>query len=111
MLNIKKEDGIEIVKFDGVSRFNSDISQDVKNALSPILDLEGTKMIISLEGIKFIDSSAFGTLISLIKVCKKSNSLFKLCNASNEVIELITIMQLDTVFEVFSNIESCKKSF
>lgn len=111
MLQIKTEGNIVVVSFDGVTRFNSTISQDIKEELSSIIQKQPTNLILNLEGIKFIDSSAFGTLVSLIKLCKTTNSNLKLCNTSKDVTELINVMQLNSIFEIHPTIESCKKSF
>lgn len=111
MLHIINDENIVIVSFDGVTRFNSTISQDVKNELSTIIQNQPTKLILDLEGIKFIDSSAFGTLVALVKLCRTNNSSIKLCNTSKDVNELFSVMQLDSIFDVYPTIESCKKSF
>lgn len=111
MLNIKKDGEVTIVGFSGVSRFNTVISQSVKDDVSAILNTEGTKLVIDLTGIRFIDSSAFGTLIALLKQSKETNSKIKFCNASTEVVELINVMQLDSVFDIYADIEACISSF
>ena len=112
MLKISTDNNnIVIAAFDGDTRFNSLSSQEVKDELSKVLKNSGTKLILDLEGIKFIDSSAFGSLIAIVKVSKQTNSFFKMCNAADEVKELISVMQLDSVFEVFADLSSCKASF
>lgn len=97
--------GVKIASFDGISRFNSVVSQTVKEQLNQHLSTPGAKVILNLEGIKFIDSSAFGALISILKTSKEHNTTFMLCSPSGEVKELIYIMQLDTVFSVHDSLD------
>jgi len=111
MLDVKNIDGIFVAKFIDANRFNSVISQSVKDELNEILSAQNVKLLLDLEGIKFVDSSAFGALISILKTSKETNSTFKICNATPDVMELISVMQLDTVFEIHTTFEECIASF
>ncbi|MBK8806176.1 MAG: STAS domain-containing protein [Bacteroidales bacterium] len=110
MLTINQDNNLVIVRFNGETRFNSEISQEVKNELNHFLEKSGILLIFDLYGIKYIDSSAFGTLISLLKTSKLNNSNLKLCNLSNEVSELLMVMQLDTVFNICTDVNACLKA-
>ena len=112
MLKITKHKNILIASFDNeINRFNILISDDVKKELNKHLIIKGTKLILNLQGIDFIDSSAFGALVSAYKTSKLNNSFFKICNVSNETMELIQITKLDKVFDIFDNIDDCIKDF
>lgn len=111
MLDVKNVGGIFVAKFVDVNRFNSVISQSVKDELNEILSARGVKLVLDLEGIKFVDSSAFGALISILKTSKETGSTFKICSATADVMELISVMQLDTVFEIHNTYENCMASF
>lgn len=111
MLEVVEKNGIFVAKLRDISRFNSVISQSVKDELNSIMSNPNTKLVFNLEGIKFIDSSAFGTLISILKTSKQYNGQFKICNVSPDVQELIEVMQLDTVFEICGTEEECLSSF
>jgi len=110
ILTIREIDTIKIASFDGISRFNSVVSQTVKEQINQYLAINGSKVVLDLEGVKFIDSSAFGSLISVLRTSKEHDSTFMLCNPSAEVKELINIMQLDTVFSVFDTLDECLES-
>lgn len=111
MLDVKNVEGIFVARFVDVNRFNSVISQSVKDELNEILSAGSVKLLLDLEGIKFVDSSAFGALISILKTSKETNSDFKICNATPDVMELISVMQLDTVFEIYATYDECIESF
>ena len=112
MLKITKHKDILIASFDnGINRFNILISEDVKKELNKHLIIKGTKLILNLQGVDFIDSSAFGALVSAYKTSKLSNSFFKICNVSSETMELVRITKLDKVFDIFDNLDDCIKNF
>lgn len=111
MLQIKQINDIHVASFSNLNRFNSVISQSVKDELSRIVSEKSARLVLDLAGIKFIDSSAFGALISILNTANENQSTFKICNPSPEVHELIMVMQLDTVFEISQNIDECVKSF
>lgn len=111
MLEVENKNGIFVARLKDITRFNSIISQSVKDELNKIMSNSGSKLIFDLDGIKFIDSSAFGTLISILKTSKSSNGVFKICNVSPDVKELIEVMQLDTVFDISGTMDECLSSF
>ena len=105
MLDIYNEKGVAIARFKNISRFNSVVSQYVKDELNAIMKQHGAKLIISFEEIRFIDSSAFGTLISVLKMAKENKGTLRLCNMSMEVMELMEVMQLHTVFDIYGTVD------
>ncbi|MBE9469412.1 MAG: STAS domain-containing protein [Bacteroidetes bacterium] len=112
MLIIKELKDILLASFENnINRFNILISEDVKKDLNKHLVNSGTKLILNLQGVHFIDSSGFGALVSAYKTSKLNNSFFKICNVSDETMELIHITKLDKVFDIYDNIDNCIISF
>lgn len=111
MLKTEKIDGILVVKFEKLDRFNALITEPVKQDLKDLYTHPGTKMALSLEGIKFIDSSGFGVFLSIMKTANNNHGQFKICNISPEVMELFKLLQLHNVFELYENLDDCLKSF
>lgn len=106
IIKITEKSGVKVATFDGINRFNAIVSQSVKEQINQYLSQSGTKIVFDLDGIRFIDSSAFGALISNLRTAKQNNSHFKLCNLSPELKEIITVMQLDTVFSIYDSIDT-----
>jgi len=109
ILVVKEVKGVKVASFDGINRFNAIVSQTVKEQINHYLSESGTKLVFDLEGIRFIDSSAFGALISNLKTAKQSKSTFILCNLAPELKEIIYVMQLDTVFTIVDTLEESLK--
>ena len=104
MINIEEQKGILVAKFNGQDRFNALISEPVKEELLPYFNKPDTQMIIDLSGIRFIDSSGFSVLLSVMKAAFESSR----ASTGNKLFE---ILQLHNVFEIFTTLEECLESF
>jgi anti-anti-sigma factor len=111
MLKTEKINNIIVVSFNNVNRLNALVSEPIKEELKVFFNKPHTKLILNLESIQFIDSSGFGVFLSLMKVANNNFGQFKLCNVTHEVMELFKLLQLHNVFEIYSNLDDCVKSF
>jgi anti-sigma B factor antagonist len=111
MVKTEKINGVLVVRFDNIDRFNALITEPVKENLKGFYTHPGIKMALSLEGIKFIDSTGFGVFLSILKTANNNQGQFKICNISSEVMELFKLLQLHNVFELYENLDDCLKSF
>lgn len=111
MLKHESKNGVEVLKFDNVSKLNILIAQSLKEDVAQYLTKANTKLILDLEGIEYVDSSGFGALLSILRNAKNNDSQFKICNISPEVMELVKLLQLHNVFDICDDIDKCLKSF
>ena len=111
MLKTERINNITVVRFDNVDRFNALITEPVKEELKGFFNNPGTRMILNLEGIKYIDSSGFGVFLSILKTATNNNGQFRICNITPEVLELFKLLQLHNVFKLYSSIDECLDSF
>lgn len=111
MLKVENISGVTVVKFNNVDRFNALITEPVKEQLKDLFSKPGTKLILNLENIRFIDSSGFGVFLSVMKSAANNSGQFKICCIGNEVMELFKLLQLHNVFEIHANIDECIASF
>lgn len=110
MLKTEKIGNVVVVSFDQESKINVTISQRIKVEVTKLINPH-SKLVINLEGINYIDSTGFGMLLSILRTCKNNQSLLKLCNISPEVMELVKLLQLQTVFDIRNSVDDCIKSF
>ena len=89
-------------------RLNAAIAPKIKEDLTEIFKTKGSKVILNLDSIKFIDSTGIGTLISALKAARQSDDIFVLSNVQPEVMSLITLMKLDKIFDIFPSEELVK---
>ena len=111
MLKNEVINNINVVTFNGVTRFNALITESVKLELNSFFSKPGSRLILDLDGINFIDSSGFGVFLSVMKTANNSHGQFKICNITSEVMELFKLLQLHNVFEIYGNRDDCLKSF
>ncbi len=111
MLKIEKVDNIDVVKFEDVQKFNALITEKVKEELAQLFEKPNTRLILDLEGVKYIDSSGFGVFLSVMKMANNNYGFFKLCNIAPEVMELFKLLQLHNIFEIYEDLHDCIKSF
>ena len=110
---LKKENigDVIVVKFDNIDRFNALIADPVKEELKGYFSKPNTKLVLDLEGINFIDSTGFGVFLSIMKSANNNYGYFKICNITSEVMELFKLLQLHNVFEIYSSLADCIKSY
>lgn len=99
ILNIKQQ-GNEYRIYVKCSRLTLAYSEELKDEVKPLLGVEGVNVIIDLEGVQFIDSSGVGSLISLAKQAKVSNSTLTIENPEQGVKELFTLLRLDLILNI-----------
>jgi anti-sigma B factor antagonist len=99
------------VKFNNTNRFNALVSEPVKDELRSYFSTPNTKLVLSLEGIEFIDSTGFGVFLSVMKTANSNYGYFKIASISKDVMELFKLLQLHNVFEIYNNVDEAVKSF
>jgi anti-sigma B factor antagonist len=110
MLKVDKIGNVMVVSFSQDNKINVTISQKIKVEVTKLINPH-SKLVMNLEGINYIDSTGFGMLLSILRTCKNTQSLLKLCNISPEVMELVKLLQLQTVFDIRNSLDDCLKSF
>ena len=105
MLKTEKVNDIFIVRFNKIDRLNALITEPVKEDLKNFYHKPGVKLILNLEGIKFIDSTGFGVFLSIMKTANNNHGQFRICCISTEVMELFKLLQLHNVFELYDNLD------
>jgi len=111
MLQIEKSDDIAVVRFDDLTKLNALVAEDVKSQLTQEFEAPNTRMIISLDGVRFVDSTGFGAFLSVMKAANNNHGELKICEISDSVMELFKLLQLHNVFEIYNSVADAKKSF
>jgi anti-anti-sigma factor len=111
MIEISEIKGVLVAKFIKQDRFNSLITEPVKDTLMGYFNKPNTKLIINLEGIKFIDSSGFSVFLTIMKTANNNYGKLKICSVASEVKELFELLQLHNIFEIYDSQEECLNSF
>ncbi|MFC2090076.1 STAS domain-containing protein [Bacteroidota bacterium] len=111
MIEINEKNGVLVAEFTNQDRFNSPVADTVKEQLLEVFTKPNSKLVLNLKSIKFIDSSGFSVLLTVMKAANNNYGEFKICNTLPEVKELFKLLQLHNVFELFENLDDCIASF
>lgn len=110
MVSIEKRGNIEVISFT-VNRINALITEEIKETVVKIFENQHTKAVIDLKGVEYIDSSGFGCLLSILREARNSYGMIKICNPEPQVKALFETLHLNTVFEIYNDIDECLRSF
>jgi anti-sigma B factor antagonist len=112
LLRIETRDanGIAVLDLHGGLGFglaSQSLAQQVKELVA-----RGTKrIVVNLAGVAVIDSGGVGELIACYTTVKKLGGTLKLAGARDQVREVLQIVRLPAVVEVFETVELALTSF
>lgn len=86
-------------------------AQEFHQLLSDFLDSGKTNIVIDLGGVKFMNSTGLGMLISGYTSVKNKGGSLKLANATDKINSLLVITKLVTIFENFESVDAAVESF
>lgn len=110
MIKVERRGNIEIVSL-GVETLNALVSEEIKNKIKSHLENGISKAIINLSGVKYVDSSGFGCLLSISRNAKNNFTTLKFCCIEPEVMKVLEMLQLHTVFTISGTLEESLASF
>lgn len=85
-------------------------TKDFTETLHKLIDQGKTNVIVDLSGVKFMNSSGLGMLISGLTTMKRANGHLKLANVTDKIESLLIITKLITIFESYESVEDAVKS-
>ena len=110
MINIEKKDKIDIISF-SVNKINALIIDDIREAILKVFNNSNSKVIIDLKGVEYVDSSGFGCFLSVMKTARNNYGVLKFVNPEPKVTESFEMLHLQTVFQIYTDMETCLRSF
>lgn len=109
MVKVEPINGVSIVTFPSANKINVSNIGEFKDEITTLIT-PTSKVIIDLSGINYIDSSGFGMLLSFLRTSKTNESKLMFCCIMPDVMSLINLLQLHTVFEIHTTREGCLKN-
>ena|SRR6056297_3527386 len=100
MLSVNQDHNYFFLSFPKTAKFNVYNAKQVEHELLEYISKPDSHVILNLEEVTFIDSTAFECLLNIQRNAKIYNTDFKLSKVSEEVLDIIKIMQLDNVFQI-----------
>ena len=106
MINIEKRDKINIVTFK-TDTINALITDEIRDQIIKIFEASNSKVIIDLSGVRHIDSMGFASFLSIRKTARNNFGTLKFVNPSPSVMEVLRILHLNTVFDIYEDLDEC----
>lgn len=69
------------------------------------------KLVIDLDGVRFLGSYVLGHLIVVHKLMREAGGSVKLNCPEKEILEVFRITKLDSIFQVFTNVDDAIARF
>jgi anti-sigma B factor antagonist len=85
-------------------------AKDFKAAAAPLL-VPGAKLVFDLSGLRFVDSSGLGALLSCLRQLNAIGGDLKLCGTSKPVRALFELVRMHRVFELCNSREDAVRAF
>lgn len=109
MISIEKRDKIDIITF-SVDKINALITEEIRDTIEKVFEKNNSKVVIDLKGIKYIDSSGFGCFLAIMRKARNNFGTLKFASPEPNIMDLFRTLHLDTVFEIYDNLEDSVRS-
>ena len=111
MLKVSTIGDVTEVKFDNIQKLNVLVSETVKTDLQKLFERPNMKVLINMDGVRFLDSSGFASFLSVSKTASKNNGQIIFCNLVDSALDLFKVLQLHRVFNIINDRNDALKSF
>jgi anti-anti-sigma factor len=110
IVSSEKTNGIDIVSF-SVDRIDALNVDGIRPSIARLFDVPYTSVVIDMNGVNYLDSTAFAMFLHLLRVARNNYCTYKLCCLSQHVRELFELLQLDKSLDILPDREACLESF
>ncbi len=100
---------VAVVLLPGES-LDSATAREFRKSIEPILQ-KSSKVVFDMSGLRFVDSSGLGVLLSCLRVLNVGGGDLKLCNMSNSVRALIELVRMHRIFDIYPSKEDAIHAF
>ncbi len=92
-------------------RFDAHEVEPVNSWLAEQVKAGNARLIVNLEGVNFIDSSALSTLVRGLKLSREQGGDLHVCTLQQPVRVIFELTRLDKAFDIFPTEEEAAKGF
>jgi anti-sigma B factor antagonist len=109
-VNGREREGVTILDLSGRLTLGDGV-EEVRNQVQDRLDGGGSRIILNMGEVGYVDSSGLGTLVMMHSKVRKAGGEMRLLNLNRRALELLVLTKLTLVFEVFDDETSAVNSF
>lgn len=108
-LTIRSVDTVKILEL--VGRFDTYTADTVRQALDKAILEEPANIVVNLQEVDFVDSTALATLVQGAKNCRQHHGDLRLCAVQQSVRMVFELTRLDSFFEIYLQEDEAVKAF
>jgi anti-sigma B factor antagonist len=110
VISEREVEGIEVLDFRGRLTFGDEDLQ-FRNEIGNLLQRGKTRLALNLKRVSDIDTTGLGTLLFLLIKLRKVGGRLALFNVNPKHLELLVMMKLEAIVEVFADEQDAIDSF
>lgn len=101
-------DGVPVLKIKG--RFDAHEVTPVDEWFTEqVAESKSNCLVIDLEGVNFIDSTALSTMVRGLKICREKGGSLRICTLQQPVRVIFELTRLDKAFEIYPTLNDAVK--
>jgi anti-sigma B factor antagonist len=93
-----------------VDELDAGNTEDFKRDIAPVLQA-GSRLVFDLSGVRFVDSSGLGAMLSCLRQVSARNGDLKLCGMSAQVRALFELVRMHRIFDIYATREEAVAAF
>jgi anti-anti-sigma factor len=110
-MEIKTRQHQDVLIVDMTGRLDSSTTGSAHDAMVGIAKSRPKRVILNLDGLKYVTSSGLRAILTFSKLLQSSNSELKICNANSSVKELLQTSGFNSLLKVFDDEKSAIASW
>ena len=103
--------GVAVLLMVEEERLDAHNSGDLKNQMLKLFEEGKHNLVVDLQGVRFVDSSGLGALVSGFKNASSRNGNLKLAGLQLQVKSMFELTRLHRVFEIYTDSGEALASF
>lgn len=100
---------VTILRIEG--RFDSHTAPPIRDFLQKASLQEPAHIVVNLENVNFVDSTALSTLVAGMKRARQRDGDLRLCDLQQSVRMIFELTRLDRAFEIFAGEKEAIQAF
>ena len=107
-IKTEEHNGITVVRLRG-QFIGGEETDDLRKLLNQMAEEKKSALVVDLEKVTYLNSTALGVLISTHANFTKRNSRIALCNISKNIENIFVITKLTLVFDIYPTVDEAIK--
>lgn len=108
-IDVQHRDHVTLIEVSG--RVDSMTAGEFGESLSSQLDTDHVHIVLDLSQVDYMSSAGLREIVSALKAAKKAKGDVRIANPSGRVREVLEMAGLDTIFLIFTDLESAVNSY